>query len=505
MTTNAPSIEEAATSNLEAYRHYELGVDFARRLLTPEAVHEMEEAVRLDPQFALAYYRLAGGYAALGDLRKSQELWPKIEQLQSRLPRKDLLEVQAEEAFRAGDAARGDQILESLLAEFPRQDVAREELARKLFDESEFDRSISTLKEGLDLDPRNEALLNMLGYGESGIGDLPDALHADDQYMAVRSNDPNPWDTRGDILYQSERDDDAVEAYRKVFALKPDFQNYADYLKLAEVYADQKKFDLADSALQEYGKRVTGVAKLYVSIFAGQFQETRGDLYGARASYQRAVRDLAGAGQYDGAADALRSLALLSLLSGDGLASDLAFARQQKLGGRENGIIAVLQTVQGDAVAAARSFELYAAARTEMGPAGLEEIRNYAALFAALARHDPQGVLSAAGRVPNSVNSKLRYPRGWAYFETKGYAPAEQDLRVAMRSEKLMSNFQSMREHSPLLVALAHFYLGQIYAATGKRDQAANEYQAFLSPFENSGCALPQIDIARAAVKRLLP
>jgi Tfp pilus assembly protein PilF len=41
----------------------------------------MEEAVRLDPQFALAYMGLAGGYEAMGDLRKVREVWPKIKQL----------------------------------------------------------------------------------------------------------------------------------------------------------------------------------------------------------------------------------------------------------------------------------------------------------------------------------------------------------------------------------------------------------------------------------------
>jgi tetratricopeptide (TPR) repeat protein len=108
LAPNACNIEEAATSNLEAYRHYQLGVDLTRRFLMAEAVRELEEAVRLDPQFALAYWRLSGGYAFLGDLRKGQELWPKIEQLQSHLPRKDLLEFQANEAFRAGDQAGGE-------------------------------------------------------------------------------------------------------------------------------------------------------------------------------------------------------------------------------------------------------------------------------------------------------------------------------------------------------------------------------------------------------------
>ena len=62
-----------------------------------------------------------------------------------------------------------------------------------------------------------------------------------------------------------------------------------------------------------------------------------------------------------------------------------------------------------------------------------------------------------------------------------------------------------MRSRCPLLAALAHFYLGQVYEATGKRDQAASEYQEFLSHFDNSRASLPQIALARAALQRSLP
>src|SRR5271157_1259197 len=493
MATNAPSIEEAATSNLEAYRHYQLGVDLAHRFLIAEAVREMEEAVRLDPQFALAYLRLAGGYTFMGDYRKAQELWPKIEQLQSRLPRQDQLEFQADQAFRAGDDAGGRKILESLLQEFPRQDLARLQLANSVYVNGEPDRAISLLMDGLKLDPRDDSFLNILGYLQAASGNLPAALQANDQYMALRPNEPNPWDTRGDILYESNQDDEAVGAYRKALGLKPDFIEYKEYIKLAVVYADQKKFDLADSALQEYGKRAAGTGKFYVAIFTGQFQETRGDLEGARASYQRAAGDLARAGQKDGAAGALRSLAMISLLTGQGMDSALAIARQQELSGHEYGVMAVLQAAQGDTAASEHSLKLYAAARPELGPQGIDHIRNYGALFAALARKDPQGVMAATGRLPNSFDSIFRYPRGWAYYGSKDYSRAEQDLRVAILDEKVLSKFDSMRSRSPLLAALAHFCLGQVYEATGKREQAANEYQEFLSHFDKSRASLPQI------------
>ena len=501
---NAPSIEEAATSNLEAYRHYQLGLDFQRRILIAEAVPELEEAVRLDPQFALAYLNLSSAYALQGDLRKSEDLWPKIQQLQSRLPRKDLLQFQAIEAFRAGDLAGGRQKLESLLKEFPRQELARAQLVGSLNSEGEPDQAIQVLKDGLQLDPKNEVFLNMLGYAEAFSGNLAAALQANDLYMAVRPNDPNSWDTRGDILYLLNHDDEAVAAYRKVMELKPDFVAFADYIKLAVVYADLKKFDLADSALQEYTKRVAGPSKLYVAIFQGQFQETRGDLEGARASFERAVRDLARAGQNEGAEDALTSLASISLLTGQGIASDLAFARQQKLSGHEYGPIALLQAAQGDSAASEHSLQLYAAARPELGPQGIERSRNYGALYAAYARNDPQGVTAAAGRLPNSIASVFRYPRGWAYLQAKDYGRAEQDFREAILDERDSSGPSAVRTRSPLLAALAHFYLGQVYEATGKRDQAVNEYQEFLSHFENSRANLPQIALAHAALQRSL-
>ncbi len=504
-SASGPSIEEAATSNLEAWHHFQTGVDLQRRYLIADSIRELEEAVRLDSQFALAYFYLASGYNNMGDYRKADDLFEKLEGMQSRLPRQDLLEYQALVAARAGDSARRQEILESLVKEFPRDSHGRFQLASLYRDELEFDRSVATLKNGLQLDPKDEQLLNGMTYAESSVGDLAASLQADDQYIAIRPNDPNPLDSRGDVLFDLEHDDEAVEAYRKVVALKPDFVNFQEYLKLAVVYADQKKFALADTALQDYGEHVTGATKLYIALFSAQFKETRGDLDGARAGYRHAVQVLAASGQKFGALAALRSLALVSFLTGEGYASDLAFASQQKMEGLEGGVAEDLQAAQGDVAGAERSRRQYFAARPEFGPLAMERDRNFTALYAALAHHDPQAALAATAGMPNHFDSGLLYPRGWAYFETKDYARAEQDFHNTILQERLLSNFNTLLGRSPLRAALAHFYLGQIYEATGKRDQAVNEYQEFLSHFENSTSKLPQIAVARAALKQALP
>lgn len=92
-------------------------------------------------------------------------------------------------------------------------------MALSLFSAGDPDRAISLLKDGLQLDPRNDIFLNQLGYSQAVNGNLAAALQANEQYMALRPNDPNPWDTRGDIFYMSNHDDEAVQAYRKVIAL----------------------------------------------------------------------------------------------------------------------------------------------------------------------------------------------------------------------------------------------------------------------------------------------
>jgi tetratricopeptide (TPR) repeat protein len=159
----APAIEAAATSNLEAYRHYQIGRDYSDRLLHAEAVPEFEEAVRLDPEFALAYSRLARCYGGIGDPRKAQLALRKLEQMEGRLSRRDLLWFQYFRAGQGGDLEGGRQALEAMVAEFPRQSWARTWLSSHIRWRQP-ERAVALLRDGLALDPKDDVLFNALGY-----------------------------------------------------------------------------------------------------------------------------------------------------------------------------------------------------------------------------------------------------------------------------------------------------------------------------------------------------
>jgi serine/threonine protein kinase/tetratricopeptide (TPR) repeat protein len=499
----APEIEQASTSNVEAYRHYQLGVDYARRFLSTDAIRELEEAVRLDPQFALAYLRLADQYRLQGDLRRGAELAAKVDQLQSRLPRYEQLELQIHKANRSQNPDASLAACQALVSEFPHATMDRGLLGNILAGLGKREEAMEVFRQGLALDPKNEDLLNFQSYVLASQGDFDGALAANYSYMAVRPGDPNPIDTRGDILFMAGRDDEAVAAYRKVLELKPDFSDYGEYLKLAIVYTNQKKPDMAEAAFQQFAQYASPLSRLYIPGFQAQFKQTHGDLEGALAGYREAVVQLGHDKQNEAALIFLRPFAVLSVLLGEGPAA-LAFAQQQKLNDEELQVVAVLQTMTGNTTAAQQSLQRYSSSHPWIAPRALEIKQAYADMSAAVHRGDGQTALRRAAVIPDYRDQYLLFMKGRAHLLTNDYSSAETEFRQGLVQGRVLANYGSLTGRFPLLGILSHYYLGQLYERTGKHDQAINEYQEFLSHFASSQARLPQVGEARGALKRLM-
>jgi tetratricopeptide (TPR) repeat protein len=354
------------------------------------------------------------------------------------------------------------------------------------------------------LDPKDESLLNLESYDLADWGDFNGALAVNDRYLALRPTDPNPVDSRGDILFIAGRDDEAAAAYRKTTELKPDFNDFGEYLKLAIVYTDQKKQDMAEGAFQQFARRANPLLQLNVPGFQAHLQQAHGDFEGALPNYRKAVTQLAHAGEYETAGVFLEQLAWLSLMLGQG-SSAFSFAQQQKLGGEELLALAFLQSMNRNTSTAQQSLQRFASTHPWVSARSTEIRKTINEAQAAMESNDGQTALNLAASIPDLQLPELLFLKGRSHLLINDYAAAEVEFRrVPVRSRAQVSNLAFIKQRFPALELLSHYYLGQIYERTGKRDQAINEYQEFLSHFESSHTRLPQVADARTALKRLM-
>ncbi len=498
----APAIEEVTTSNVEALRHFQAGVDYHRRLLLPQAIREYEQAVRLDAQFAQPYLRLYYCYGSLGDHDKAGEILSKLEPLRVRLPRAEQLEYQA---IRAGDYSGAVQAREALLRERPRDAGNRYRLAFTLQFSNEPQRAVAILREGLTLDPRDHFLWNGLIYREAYAGNEAAALQAWDRYRALLGDsEPDVWDTRGDVLYVFEHYSEAEAAYRKSEEVSSGLS-----IKVPILHSQQGKNRLALDELSRIPIQEL-VDRADVAMVEAQLPQSAGEPEAALPLYRSAISRFMSEKQPALVGRLLVVFASFAIAVGKEQAA-LDFAQQHKMKASGSELaVSLLQAALGDESAAEEALARYSTADQEFsGNVDRKRALNQTMLALkqgnkdTLARVFPQLGDAPVGTHPVPF-AFVELVRARAAFTLNDYSGAERGLLLAMRNVRAdIMNSNTIRQRMPVIEHLCHFYLGKVYEASGRRDAAVREYRSFLAHYTHSRSRMPEIAQARAALKRL--
>ena len=487
------------TGNLDALKAYTEAEVFAGQWEIGEAIRRVQQAVTLDPGFALAHER----YATLRSLSN----WPEARRIiataltlsrERPLPRgyARLIEAWALRLdMRTADAIR---VLEKATAEASESVELSFDLGQFLFYADRFDDAVRIYGEVVAREPTSSRSVLYFSYCQAIAGDLGGALASNDRYAAlVPSGNWNTVNTRGDMYAINERFDDALERYRAADAM-------AAGLFTPRALAILGRVDEAAAALRRYAASRPVPAWSHVQC---DLDVRRGRLDAAAAILAQ--------GMAASTNPTNRPVGLLTRVAA-GLwleqTDDGPRAAQEIIGISERlttphalGLRGAGQLVLGDAAAADSSFAgMRRGLAGDLGDYFAGQLETMWRVIAASALGGHAEVLERAAGLTPEVANDCGLAIVKAALATSRIARAEAALSRRIRWLCAFGSTSfSFYAFSMLDYLLARFYRGQLFERGGRPAEALGEYRYFLSSFERSPARLPQIADARAALQRL--
>jgi tetratricopeptide (TPR) repeat protein len=213
---------EVMTSNLEAYRCYSLAVERAQAYHTAEALALLEQAVRLDPEFAMAYARIGYTFALVrvNEGARAQAYLERAFQLSHRLTEKDRLYINAWYAAARHDTDSAVRWLKEIIARYP---LEVEAYLRLGYFYQSTEAAITTYRQGLLIDPEAKAIYNAMGFSLYAMGRYDEAIAAHQRYVQLAPTEANAHDSLGMTYNEAGRFDDALFEFRRALEINPQF------------------------------------------------------------------------------------------------------------------------------------------------------------------------------------------------------------------------------------------------------------------------------------------
>ncbi|MFY9731306.1 MAG: winged helix-turn-helix domain-containing protein [Candidatus Acidiferrales bacterium] len=158
-------IEEATTASLEALKAYSVGY---RKLMNGddvEAVSYFQRAVSLDPDFAMAYARLATSYSNVWELNLASENTTRAYELRGKVSEREKFYIESHyHMFVSGSIEKGRQTFELWARAYPRDFTPIFNLGDLYSTIGQYDKALEEARESLRLEPESGLNYCTLAY-----------------------------------------------------------------------------------------------------------------------------------------------------------------------------------------------------------------------------------------------------------------------------------------------------------------------------------------------------
>ena len=157
-------LEQATTHSLEALQLFSLGVKALKGGDSLSAMPFLQQAIKLDPSFAIAYDFLGVSYSNLGKSRQSSDNVRKAYELRERASERERLFIEAHyHQFVTGDLPKAQRAYEVAAQMYPRYFAMRNDLGVVYASLGQYDKAVAEYCEALRLDVSGVSYANLVG------------------------------------------------------------------------------------------------------------------------------------------------------------------------------------------------------------------------------------------------------------------------------------------------------------------------------------------------------
>lgn len=456
-------VTEATTSSLEALKAYAAADAIRNGGSEAESIPLFQRAIELDPNFAMAYARLAAVYSNVGEQDRSVQAAGKAFDLRERVSDRERFYIADHYYTAAGDLEKETETLESAIKAYPNDSSAFANLALIYnIQYGQFEKALPLANEFTRLEPNAPFGYDHAILAYMGLNRLDEARSVAQQAVAAKADNLFIHRALYELAFLN-GDSDAMQKELKWAVGKP--SEYLLLIQPSNVAAAQGQMQKAEQLLQQ---------SLQVSNRLG-FKETTADTQADFAVIQAKVGNIAKARELAASSSALAHgrlnmapVAIALAMTGDG---KRAQAIVDDLGHR----------FPDDTILHQVTVPIVHA---------LLELQNNAPEKAISA-------LQATTPYELGVGQALLpiYVRGLAYLQAK-------------RGTEAAAEFQKILDHRGIMPAsgehsLAKLGLGRAYVLVGDTAKARAAYQDFFALWKDADPDLPLLKEAKVEYQKL--
>jgi tetratricopeptide (TPR) repeat protein/predicted Ser/Thr protein kinase len=289
---------QPSSKSAPALRDFSQGIQLLREGKNLDAVKMLQSAVQEDPQFALAYSRLAEADSDLGYDTQAEQYSRKAIELGQQLPLAEKYLIEANHAHVLKDNKKAIAAYENLAKTFPDNTDVEYALGSLYADNGDFDKARSRFESILKADPKNIKALWQIGTVEFLAGNPQGSLEPLSKGLSLAVQVDNPEQKA--LILQA-----LGISYRQIGKPEEAMRNIQDSMEitkklgmkrllansLSELAQDQITIGKPDAATASYDQALQILRDIGVKKDYGDILINRGVLYQTRGDYDKALQD----------------------------------------------------------------------------------------------------------------------------------------------------------------------------------------------------------------------